>query len=60
MTLTKEDMVICKKRNQLRRQLKKIGFWIKNPPIGATQADIAFEKKIYGKLYRELDRLEWL
>ena len=60
MTLTKEDMVICKRRNQLRRQLAKIRAWLKNPPVGATQKDIAFEKKIYGKLYRELDRLEWL
>ena len=60
MTLTAEDMVLCKRRNQLRRQLRKIKVWLKNPPVGATQADIAFEKKVYGKLYRELDYLEWL
>ena len=55
-------MVICKKRNQLRRQLAKQRAWLKNPPyhLGITKADIAFEKKVYGKLYRELDRLEWL
>ena len=60
MTLTPEEMVICKRRNQLNRQLRKIRCWLKNPPVGATQADIAFEKKVYGKLYRELDYLEWL
>ena len=60
MTLTAEDWVICKRRNQLRRQLRKIRVWLKNPPVGATPKDIAFEKKIYGKLYRDLDRLEWL
>ena len=62
MTLTAEDWVICKRRNQLRRQLAKQRAWLKNPPyhLGITKADIAFEKKVYGKLYRELDYLEWL
>ena len=62
MTLTKEEMVICKRRNDLRRKLIKQRAWLKNPPyhLGISKADIAFEKKVYGKLYRELDYLEWL
>ena len=61
MTLTTEEMVISKRRNQLRKQLAKQRAWLKKPPyhLGITKADIAFEKKIYEKLYRELDDLEW-
>ena len=62
MTLTPEDMVICKRRNDLKRKLIKQRAWLKNPPyhLGITKADIAFERKMYGIWRREYEELEWL
>ena len=61
MTLTKTDMKICKRRNELKRRLIRQRAWLKNPPLhlGITEADIAFERKLYEIWYRELEKLEW-
>ena len=61
MTLTKADMKICKERNDLRRWLRKQKLWLQNPPyhLGITAADVDFEKKLYWKKYRKLEKLEW-
>ena len=59
MTLTKEDWIICKRRNQLRRELRELRWWLKNYPQNTQQSEIISKKLEYGRKYRELDRLEW-
>ena len=59
MTLTKEDWVICRRRNQLRRELRELKWWLKNYPQNTQQSEIISKKLEYGRKYRELDKLEW-
>ncbi len=61
MTLTKAEMKICKKRNDLRRWLRKQIRLLQNPPyhLGITKTDVDFEKKLYWQRYRKLEELEW-
>ena len=59
MTLTKEDWVICRRRNQLRRELRELRWWLKNYPQNTQQSEIISKKLEYGRKYRELDKLEW-
>jgi len=59
MTLTKEDWIICKRRNQLRRELRELRWWFKNYPQNTQQSEIISKKLEYGRKYRELDKLEW-
>ena len=59
MTLTKEDWIICKRRNQLRRELRELRWWLKNYPQNTQQSEIISKKLEYGRKYRELDKLEW-
>ena len=59
MTLTKEDWIICKRRNQLRRELRELRWWLKNYPQNTQQSEINSKKLEYGRKYRELDKLEW-
>ena len=59
MTLTKEDWIICKRRNQLRRELQELRWWLKNYPQNTQQSEIISKKLEYGRKYRELDKLEW-
>ena len=59
MTLTKEDWIICRRRNQLRRELREIKWWLKNYPQNTQQSEIISKKLEYGRKYRELDKLEW-
>ena len=58
MTLTKEDWIICKRRNQLRRELRELRWWLKNYPQNTKQSEIISKKLEYGRKYRELDKLE--
>ena len=58
MTLTKEDWIICKRRNQLRRELRELRWWLKNYPQNTQQSEIISKKLEYGRKYRELDKLE--
>ena len=60
MTLTKEDWVICRRRNQLRRELRELRCWLKNYPQNTKQTEIILKKLEYGRKYRELDKLEWI
>ena len=60
MTLTKEDWVICRRRNQLRRELRELRYWLKNYPQNTKQTEIILKKLEYGRKYRELDKLEWI
>ena len=55
------NMTINQQRNELKRRLRKQEAWLRNPPhhLGITESDIAFEKKIYGQLYRKLENLQW-
>ena len=59
MTLTNEDWIICKRRNQLRRELRELRWWLKNYPQNTQQSEIISKKLEYGRKYRELDKLEW-
>ena len=59
MTLTKEDWIICRRRNQLRRELRELRWWLKNYPQNTEQSEIISKKLQYGRKYRELDKLEW-
>ena len=59
MTLTKEDWIICRRRNQLRRELRELRWWLKNYPQNTQQSEIISKKLEYGRKYRELDKLEW-
>ena len=59
MTLTKDDWIICRRRNQLRRELREIKWWLKNYPQNTQQSEIISKKLEYGRKYRELDKLEW-
>ena len=59
MTLTKEDWVICRRRNQLRRELRELRHWLKNYLKNTKQTEIISKKLEYGLKYRELDKLEW-
>ena len=59
MTLTKEDWIICRRRNQLRRELRELRWWLKNYPQNTKQTEIISKKLEYGLKYRELDKLEW-
>ena len=59
MTLTKEDWIICRRRNQLRRELRELRCWLKNYPQNTQQSEIISKKLEYGRKYRELDKLEW-
>ena len=59
MTLTKDDWIICKRRNQLRRELRELRWWLKNYPQNTQQSEIISKKLEYGRKYRELDKLEW-
>ena len=59
MTLTKEDWIICRRRNQLRRELRELRWWLKNYPQNTEQSEIISKKLEYGRKYRELDKLEW-
>ena len=59
MTLTKEDWIICRRRNQLRRELQELRWWLKNYPQNTQQSEIISKKLEYGRKYRELDKLEW-
>jgi len=59
MTLTKEDWIICRRRNQLRRELRELRCWLQNYPQNTKQTEIISKKLQYGRKYRELDRLEW-
>ena len=58
MTLTKEDWIICRRRNQLRRELRELRWWLKNYPQNTEQSEIISKKLQYGRKYRELDKLE--
>ena len=60
MTLSKEDWIICGRRNQLRRELRGLRIWLKNYPQNTKQTEIISKKLEYGRKLRELDRLEWL
>ena len=59
MTLKKDDWIICRRRNQLRRELREIKWWLKNYPQNTQQSEIISKKLEYGRKYRELDKLEW-
>ena len=59
MTLTKDDWIICRRRNQLRRELRELRWWLKNYPQNTQQSEIILKKLEYGRKYRELDKLEW-
>ena len=59
MTLTKEDWIICRRRNQLRRELRELRWWLKNYPQNTKQTEIISKKLEYGRKNRELDKLEW-
>ena len=59
MTLTKDDWIICRRRNQLRRELRELRWWLKNYPQNTQQSEIISKKLEYGRKYRELDKLEW-
>ena len=59
MTLTKDDWIICKRRNQLRRELRELRWWLKNYPQNTQQSEIISKKLEYGRKYRELNKLEW-
>jgi len=59
MTLTKDDWIICRRRNQLRRELRELRHWFKNYPQNTKQTEIISKKLEYGRKYRELDKLEW-
>ena len=59
MTLTKDDWIICRRRNQLRRELRELRWWLKNYPQNTEQSEIISKKLEYGRKYRELDKLEW-
>ena len=59
MTLTKDDWIICRRRNQLRRELRELRWWLKNYPQNTKQSEIISKKLEYGRKYRELDKLEW-
>ena len=59
MTLTKEDWIICRRSNQLRRELRELRWWLKNYPQNTKQTEIISKKLEYGRKYRELDKLEW-
>ena len=59
MKLTKEDWIICRRRNQLRRELRELRWWLKNYPQNTKQTEIISKKLEYGRKYRELDKLEW-
>ena len=58
MTLTKDDWIICKRRNQLRKELQELRWWLKNYPQNTKQTEIISKKLEYGRKYRELDKLE--
>ena len=58
MTLTKEDRIICKQRNQLKRELRELRWWLRNYPQNTQQSEIVSKKLEYGRKYRELDKLE--
>ena len=60
MTLTKEDWIICRRRNQLRRELRELRWWLKNYPQNTEQSEIILKKLEYGRKYRKLEKLEWL
>tara|TARA_R100001509_G_C4824687_1_gene201096 strand:- start:366 stop:533 length:168 start_codon:yes stop_codon:yes gene_type:complete len=53
-------MTVNQKRNQLKRKLRQQEAWLRNPPhhLGITEADVEFEKKVYGILYRKLEQLQ--
>ena len=59
MTLTKDDWIICRRRNQLRRELRELRWWLKNYPQNTQQSEIISKKLEYGRKFRELDKLEW-
>ena len=59
MTLIKDDWIICRRRNQLRRELRELRWWLKNYPQNTQQSEIILKKLEYGRKYRELDKLEW-
>ena len=59
MTLTKDDWIICRRRNQLRKELRQLRWWLKNYPQNTEQSEIISKKLEYGRKYRELDKLEW-
>lgn len=60
MTLSKEDLIICKERNQLSRDLRALRCWLKNYPQNTKPAEIILKKLEYGRKLRKLEKLEWL
>lgn len=60
MTLSKEDLIICKERNQLNRDLRALRCWLKNYPQNTKPAEIILKKLEYGRKLRKLEKLEWL